>query len=351
MASYNSRELLLLSIALLFLIIIPSATSISFEFPKFNRNTSEISLQGNATISKGAIQVTGYPLSRSRIGLASYTKLVPLWDRETRKLTDFTTHFYFNISPNQYFYGDRLAFFFAPRDSSLPLNPTTILRSEIYNFASNGYIYNSTSNGNNYNSTSNGYIYNSTSNGGIYNSTSNGENYNSISNGTDNQIFAIDFIAVNTSCESSVVNNSGTYSVEVCVPYDSSTIAGGRKANVWISYNSSNQNLSIFFTYAANPIFHGNSTLSYPIDLRKYLPDQVNVGFAASMGTNVVSLSVLSWEFNSTLNIPARDELRKMLLMVAIPAGGGIAVIGIVLFILPKNRNGTRKEGSSLPDG
>ncbi|KAJ4981378.1 hypothetical protein NE237_032215 [Protea cynaroides] len=297
-----------ISIFLLFLIIIPSATSISFNFSNFNQSTHDIVLQGNANISTGAIQVTGYPPGRNRIGRATYTKPVPLYNKETRNLTDFTTHFSFSTSSNLYSYGDGLAFFLAPMDSSFPLNATTYLGSN---------------------------------------------NHYSTSNRTDNhQIFAIEFIAVNTSSQSSMINNSTTFKDEVCVPFDNTTVAGGRKANVWITYNSRTLKLNISFTYEANPVSRGNSTFSYPIDLTKYLPDCVYVGFAASTGSNAVSLSVLSWDFNSTLNFPEkRDEIWKMLLIVAVPAGGGTAVIGIFLFILLKNRNGRRKEGSSIPDG
>jgi hypothetical protein len=49
--------------------------------------------------------------------------------------------------------------------------------------------------------------------------------------------------------------------------------------NAWVSYNSTSKNLSVFLTYADNPVFSGNSSLSYVVDLRNVLPEWVRVGF------------------------------------------------------------------------
>ncbi|XP_043702611.1 L-type lectin-domain containing receptor kinase IX.1-like [Telopea speciosissima] len=301
MALCNSRKPLL-SIFFFFLMIFPSATSLYFNLSTFSQ--SEIRVEGDATISTGGIQVIGYPPGKSRIGRASYKKPMLLRDKATGNLTDFNTHFSFNTSSNQYAYGNGLAFFLAPKDSTLPRNATTYLGSA---------------------------------------------SHNSASNNTEDRIFAIEFNAVNPSSQSSVNNSNSTYREEVCVPFDNTTIAGGRRANVWISYNSTTNNLSIFLTYAENPVFRGNSTLSYRINLGIYLPDLVKVGFAASSGSNAVSYSVLKWEFNSTLNLNDTD-FWKTILIVAVPSGSGAALIVIVLFILWKKRSGRRKEGRVILD-
>ena len=45
-----------------------------------------------------------------------------------------------------------------------------------------------------------------------------------------------------------------------------SSISNGSTANTWISYNSTTKILSVFLTYANNPVFSGNSSLSYIVD-------------------------------------------------------------------------------------
>lgn len=55
-------------------------------------------------------------------------------------------------------------------------------------------------------------------------------------------------------------------------------------ANSWVSYNSSIKNLSVFLTYADNPVFNGNSSISYLVGLRDILPEWVRIGFFSSGG-------------------------------------------------------------------
>ncbi|KAK8280101.1 hypothetical protein V6Z12_D09G154200, partial [Gossypium hirsutum] len=51
----------------------------------------------------------------------------------------------------------------------------------------------------------------------------------------------------------------------------------GKLANAWITYND----LSVFWTYDENPVFMGNSVLSYVFDLMKTQPQWVKIGFSA----------------------------------------------------------------------
>ncbi|XP_042496644.1 L-type lectin-domain containing receptor kinase IX.1-like [Macadamia integrifolia] len=304
MSLCNSRKPFLLFTFLFFLMIFPSATPLYFKFSSFNGYTRDIHLEGTANISKGALQITGFPPGKNRVGQAWFTKPMLLKDKATRNLTDFNTHFSFNTSPNQFAYGNGLAFFLAPEGSSFPLNETSYLGSANHNFTSNN---------------------------------------------TGDRILAIEFNAVNPSSAASLNISNITYN-EVCVPFDNTTIAGGRIAKVWISYNSTTLKLSVFLTYAENPVFLGNSTVSYPIgDLVRYFPDSVYVGFAAASGSSAVSYSVLKWEFNSTLDFNGGD-LWKKLLIVAVPVAGVSASIVIVLFILWKHKSGRRKEGSHIAD-
>ncbi|BBH01740.1 hypothetical protein Prudu_012109 [Prunus dulcis] len=70
----------------------------------------------------------------------------------------------------------------------------------------------------------------------------------------------------------------------------------------WISYNSSLKNLSVAFTTFNNDTQEQKiSYLSYMVDLSKYLPDWVIVGFSASTGAASALHTLISWNFTSTV--------------------------------------------------
>lgn len=76
------------------------------------------------------------------------------------------------------------------------------------------------------------------------------------------------------------------------------SISSGSTANAWITYNSTTKNLSVFLTFAENPIYSRNPSLFYVVDLRNVLPERVSVGFSAGTGALVEIHNILSWEFN-----------------------------------------------------
>ncbi|KAE8680622.1 hypothetical protein F3Y22_tig00111377pilonHSYRG00066 [Hibiscus syriacus] len=95
------------------------------------------------------------------------------------------------------------------------------------------------------------------------------------------------------------INNSSMKSV-VYAPW----IAGsntGKVANVWITYNATAQNLSVFWTYDEHPVFMGNSSLSCVIDLKKNLPQWVKIGFSAGTVQYTEYNTIKSWKFTSNL--------------------------------------------------
>ena len=103
--------------------------SISFNFPSFNTDNSNLTLQGDAFTNPDGLQLTkdsrGSPIGGS-IGRALYHERVHLWDNSTGKLnaTDFTTNFSFKITAIDQVsgVGDGLAFFISPFNSSIPNN-------------------------------------------------------------------------------------------------------------------------------------------------------------------------------------------------------------------------------------
>ncbi|KAH7852072.1 hypothetical protein Vadar_020266 [Vaccinium darrowii] len=74
-------------------------------------------------------------------------------------------------------------------------------------------------------------------------------------------------------------------------------------ATAWVNYDydSTTKTLSVYLTYEENPVFEGNYNLSYVIDLRKFLPEWVSVGFSAATGSFTETHNIVSWTFNSTL--------------------------------------------------
>ncbi|MED6131843.1 hypothetical protein PIB30_013572 [Stylosanthes scabra] len=238
--------------------------SVSFNFDNFMPNLYLIKFEGDAFSSEQVLQLTKNridgPITKS-VGRASFDQPVKLWDKGTRKLTDFTTHFSFimkAVDPNKF--GDGLSFFIAPFESTIPSNST------------GGFL-------------------------GLFSE-------DSAFNKTANQIVAVEFdsfmnewdpssnhVGINVNSIRSVTNVSWNGNMK-----------NGSVANAWISYNSTTKNLSVFLTYAANPKFSGNSSLSYVIDLREVLPEFVRIGFSAATGSWIEIHNILSWSFNSTLD-------------------------------------------------
>ncbi|KAI3763741.1 hypothetical protein L2E82_13737 [Cichorium intybus] len=79
--------------------------------------------QGDAFASTG-IQVTKNQRDQSlmnSVGRALYYEPVKIWDKKTRKLTDFMTHFSFSINAlNSSKYGDGLSFMLMPFELEIP---------------------------------------------------------------------------------------------------------------------------------------------------------------------------------------------------------------------------------------
>uniref|UniRef100_A0A7N0TMB8 non-specific serine/threonine protein kinase n=1 Tax=Kalanchoe fedtschenkoi TaxID=63787 RepID=A0A7N0TMB8_KALFE len=242
--------------------VLPCAYSLSFKFTSFSPNNRDIIFSGDAFASDSALQLTrnqiNVDLTRS-VGRAIYAQPVNLWDAKTQRLTDFTTHFSFIISAqNQLDYGDGMAFFLAPVNSTIPPN------------SAGGQL---------------GLV-----------------NVDTSSNSPENQIVAVEFDSKKNEWDPSSdhvgINVNSVVSV-ANVSWNSS-IKDGRKANAWVTYNSTTHNLSVFLTFADNPVFGG---LWKVIDLRNALPETIIVGFSAATGNGVEIHTILSWDFYSSLEV------------------------------------------------
>ncbi|KAJ0096558.1 hypothetical protein Patl1_28374 [Pistacia atlantica] len=241
-----------------------SANLVSFNYSCFPINTPNILFEGDAFPSNDVLQLRKNQADKNLIrsvGRATYNQPVTIWDAKTGKLTDFTAHFSFIIKAlNTSNNGDGIAFFFAPFDSTIPDNST------------GGYL-------------------------ALFSPDTAKTN-------TSKQIVAVEFDSFQNEWDPSSdhegVNVNSIISVAT-VDWKSS-IKNGSMANAWVSYNSGTQNLSVFLTYADKPVFSGNSSLWYIVDLREVLPERVKVGFSASTSEVVEIHNIISWSFSSTLD-------------------------------------------------
>ncbi|KAH7850932.1 hypothetical protein Vadar_004740 [Vaccinium darrowii] len=260
----QSQPILFLSFTIFFFLLFPFATSVSFNFTRFHTNDPWINYQGDAFASNKVIQLTKNLQDTSlsfSVGRAAYVHPVHVWDSETRKLTDFNTHFSFiikavNLSAAS---GDGLAFFLSPFNAGIPINST------------GGFL---------------GLFENST-----------GLNY------TDDQMVAVEFDTYPNSWDPNSEHVGIDVNSIVSVAYATwnTSMKNGSTGNAWVNYNSTTTTLSVYLTHAANPTFQGNYGLSCVVDLRKVLPEWVNVGFSAATGLGTETHNIISWTFNSTL--------------------------------------------------
>ncbi|XP_062086908.1 L-type lectin-domain containing receptor kinase IX.1-like [Humulus lupulus] len=268
-SSYNFTVLVKLTI-LIFFFLLEQGSSVSFSWPDQNMD-DDIKLEKDTTRANGALQLTmnqrDAPLNYS-YGRASYNKEVQLWDPKTKLVTSFTTHFSFVIDGlNENNNGDGLAFFIAPFKSDIPENST----------------------------------------GGNLGLTS-PASWNDSS--STNPFVAVEFDTYRNLWDPSsnhVGINVNSIISRTNVSLKTNMEDGSRVATAWVSYNSASQNLSVFLSYGGNDTAIGeNISLSYVVDLR-FLGEKVRVGFSAATGRLFQLHKILSWSFNSTLEISTDD--------------------------------------------
>ncbi|KAJ4836294.1 hypothetical protein Tsubulata_008026, partial [Turnera subulata] len=269
--------------------------SLSFNFTSFSPNEGNISFQGDAFPSANVLQLTRNAVNDNlthSAGRASYRNPVRLWDAKTGKLTDFTSHFTFIMRQvQQDWYGDGISFFMAPFDSNIPADSV------------GGYL-------------------------ALFSPA------NALNASKENQIVAVEFDSFKNDWDPSSDHVGINVNSIVSVAYVSwkTSIKEGDKANAWISYNSTTKNLTVFLTYAKSPVFSGNCSLWYIVDFREYLPELVRIGFSASTGDWVEVHNILSWTFDSTLEVDEVKNGKKRItgLAVGLTVGIGILACGVI---------------------
>ena len=301
---------LLNQLIIFFLFLLPPANAISFNFPSFQtNNVVNLTFQSDAYLNTEGLQLTKDTLSGSitqSVGRVLHSEGVRLWDKSTGRVTDFTTHFSFKIKTVDQSSGDGLAFFIAPFNSPMPNNSS----GGTLGLLSNEYAV----------------------------------------NGTQNPIVAVEFDTfknlayLDPNAKHVGINvNSMISKNYTTLP---TSIKNGSTTNASVTYNSTTHNLSVLLTFADKPDFSGNYNLSYIVNLSSILPERVSVGFSAATGAWVELHTILSWSFDSTLEV--KDETgdgngkNKLGLVIGLAVSSGVVsgALGLLWFICWRKRAG-----------
>ncbi|KAG5581974.1 hypothetical protein H5410_052601 [Solanum commersonii] len=284
------------------ILIIPFVTSLSFNFDSLNPNDMNVTYEADASPANGVIQLTKNQLDSGesfRVGRATYSKERYLWDKASGKVTDFSTHFSFEInSQGRNYYADGLAFFLAPAGSVIP---------EKYSAAGEGLGL-AIDNGLN---------------------TSRNQPFVAVEFDTFKNLYDPpgDHVGVDINSMVSLVNVAWLSRI----PY-------GTKTDAWITYNSTSRNLSVVFTGFRQ---QGNTTvtvlqnLSYNLDLE---------GIFARMDPDVPQPSPVPEDTSSK---------KKSGLVIGLISGGcvSVAVSVFILFAFWRKRKVREDEDDDIIDG
>ncbi|KAM1583106.1 hypothetical protein ACFX10_030755 [Malus domestica] len=333
-----------------FFLLTPSVTPLNFSFPSFSTaDFATISTEGNATFDAPSIRLTQDAIDADKersVGRATYRQPFLLQENATGKLADFTTSFDFEIksiksinSSNECVSvpADGLAFFIAPNGS--------VLDYTLGQGSSLGLPFNKTPSDDFF--VRNQYAFVAVEFDIFY--------YNVTPTIVDPpyEHVGIDVNSLNSSKWEPWVGG----------------ITEGIRNSATITYNSSSKNLSVAFTTLVTSDLNDSQVVQkmtyfdYTVDLTRYLPDWVVVGFSASTGVCIAIHKIISWNFTSTslvdhheadtapppLPVPASTPMANSTyppktvnkLVIGLGIGGCAVVVtglGLVWFILWKRR-------------
>ncbi|CAO2178962.1 unnamed protein product [Urochloa humidicola] len=246
---------------------VPCACSVSFNF-SFSKPQSPIDLSqminctGDAYLTPDTLELTRNRRDQSStdsLGRATYTQPVPLWDASTGETASFTTTFSFRITPDpSTFPGDGMAFFLGHFGPGIPINSTGGMLGLIPAYT----------------------------------------------NGTgDGTVVAVEFDTfrnlANDDISSSHVGidvNSLNSTASTDTTSPTRNLTSGYEMVATVRYVNVTGLLDVRLVIN-DTSYHVNAT----VDLKKYLPERVVVGFSAATGAGGEQHTVLSWTFTSTL--------------------------------------------------
>ncbi|KAL6508623.1 hypothetical protein OROGR_023334 [Orobanche gracilis] len=287
-----------ITLTLLF-VVISHGAPLSFNYQQLSDTGNTLNLIADVTRDGEVLQLTRY--EKDSLGRVTYYKQLHLWDKNSGKVTDFTTHFYFTINtPNKSYRGDGITFFLAQPNFPLP-------------------------------------VPRDGSGIGLVSRTQlNDPNYTN-----EHPFVAVEF--------DNVINDGDPAYEHVGIDVDSINTAyttqwftskDERGYDAYINYNSSSNNLSVTVTgYKDNITIQQH--LFRVVNLRDVLPDWVEFGFTSATGWFYEYHTLSSWSFNSSMDFEAHNGESKTSLVIGLSVGAGVlfGVLGVTWVVTRKLRN------------
>ncbi|CAL5438420.1 unnamed protein product [Camellia sinensis] len=237
------------------------ANALSFNLTNIDPTVKNIVIEGDAYVSNKGIQII--PVNEVwKAGRATYKDPLHLWDKASGKLTDFHTYLLFVInSEGNSSFADGFAFSLVPNDFT-PMNAFGAAMGlpilSIYPPKQTPFV---------------------------------AVEFDTFQN--------VDWDPLNITPVTHVGISINSLKSNVTAIWHNN-ITHGKDNEAWISYNSKSKTLRVVFTgYINNKRIE--SSLSYQVDLRKYLPEWVTVGVSAATGDCFEKHIVKSWSFDSSL--------------------------------------------------
>ncbi|KAL5220491.1 hypothetical protein ABZP36_025204 [Zizania latifolia] len=234
------------------------ATAVSFSYSSFSSASNDVTLQGSAVFGNaGCINITGN--IANTMGRVSYTPPVQLQDADTKEVASFTTRFSINIIPNNIDNkGDGMAFFLVSHPSTMPgtaAGGTLGLASEGYRDVRSG---------------DNRFV---------------AVEFDTFNNSDIDPNATFDHIGIDVNSLRSVKNES----------LPNFSLIGNMTADVRFDADSSILSMQLWINGSTTPY-----NINSKVDVTRYLPGEVAVGFSASTGSAVELHQLCSWSFNSS---------------------------------------------------
>ncbi|KAL2343866.1 hypothetical protein Fmac_005151 [Flemingia macrophylla] len=278
----------------LLLLVTPRAASLAFNFSQFGDTGNLLNISGDVQPYKEVLNLT--MSKRDSYGRVIYHEQLHLWDKNTGRITDFTTHFTFTInSPNKTLTGDGITFFLAkpnfpqpdPRDGSgiglMSRDQMSRLNyAEDYPFVA--------------------------------------VEFDTFGNDWDPKYYHMGID----------VNSIKTYTTTEWF-----TGLDERPYVADISYDSGSNRLSVTCTGYKDTVTI-KQNISAVVNLRDVLPDWVEFGFSSATGDFYFEENTLSsWSFNSSLDLesPKGGSKRGLVIGLSVGAGVLIVILGLVLLV------------------
>ncbi|XP_020236443.1 L-type lectin-domain containing receptor kinase IX.1 [Cajanus cajan] len=306
-------------------LLFSSTHSLFFNITNFEdpAASSAISYQGDGRATNGSIDLNKVSYL-FRVGRAIYSRPLRLWDSSSGVAADFATRFAFSISranDSDPSIGDGFTLYIAPLGYQIPPN------SAGGTFA----------------------LFNATTNNDL----------------PENHVVAVEFDTFVGSTDPpmqhvGIDDNSLTSVAFAKFDIDNNL---GKTCHALVTYTASSQTLFVSWSFKGKPITtntnanNNESSLSYQIDLKKILPEWVNIGFSASTGLSTERNVIHSWEFSSTLNSTFDESTpkpehkgsnSKLVLTVAVVCPAVLLLLSAATTVVLLMRKKKRRESCML---